>query len=57
MSQGQNILQYIFDTISLYENKDINNWGIMYASEKADYVCVCVCVWYNVEISLNQTII
>ena len=57
MSQGQNRLQYILHTISLDENKDINNWGIMYASEKADYVCVCVCVWYNKEISLNQTII
>ena len=41
MSQGQNRLQYIFDTMSLYENKDINNLGIMYASEKADIVCVC----------------
>ena len=41
MSQGQNRLQYILNTISLDENKDINNWGIMYASENTDIVCVC----------------
>ena len=43
MSQGQNRLQYILNTISLDENKDINNWAIEYASENTDIVCVVQC--------------